>query len=118
MLVIRGSVRREPADQWNIPLEEEPILHAKFHGGPADGQEKLIGSSTREWDRQGVVIRTDDGTHAYDEHSHIPDGVERPANAVQRKHGFWPAVLVSTVHLKHQRARSREINEGKKSIRS
>jgi len=108
----------EAPTPWNIPLEDEPILHAKFHGGPADGQQKLIGSSTHEWDRQGVVIRADDGTYAYYEHSHIPDGVERSANAVQRKHGFWPTVLVGTVHMKYQRARSRQINEGKKSTGS
>jgi hypothetical protein len=53
------------------PPSDEPILHAKFHGGPADGQQKLIGNSTHEWDRQGVVVLADDGTFAYYDHSHI-----------------------------------------------
>ncbi len=58
-----------------------------------------------------MLFRAPDGTYAYYEHSHIPEGVERPANAVQRKHGFGATVLIGTVHMKYQPARSKQIND-------
>jgi hypothetical protein len=103
--------REEPPDRFNIPAEDDPILYAKFHGGPEDGTRKLIGSSWREWDRQGVIFRSPGGIYAYYKHTHIPEGVERRANAVQRKHGFGSTVLIGTVHMKYQRAESKRINE-------
>lgn len=101
----------EPANEYNIPPQDDPILRVKFRGGFADGRTRLIGGMGEEWDRQGILLRDDDGNLAYYEHSHIPEGVERRANAVQRKHGFGSTVLVGTIHMKYQRAASKRLNE-------
>lgn len=113
LIDVRHIWREKPEslNEWNIPQEHDPILYAKFRGGPEHGKTQLIGGFGHEWDRRGVLRRLEDGSFAFYLHTHIPEGVERPSNAVQRKHGFGPTVLVGTVHMKYQRAESARINE-------